>query len=97
MLDELVHLLEGAFVEQEFDPLTDRKFAFAVLALAALDASAFLGGGMAAAEFIETIHQSSEYRATPRWLASHTRAVFHAINRWHHQMALSNAIIEVRS
>jgi len=65
MLDELVHFLESAFVEQEFDTFADSKFAFLVLAFAALGASSFLGGGMAAAEFVETIHQSSEYRGTP--------------------------------
>jgi putative methionine-R-sulfoxide reductase with GAF domain len=62
VLDELVHLFEGAFVEQEVDAFPDGKFALTVLAFAALGPSAFFGRGMAAPEFIQTIHQSSEYR-----------------------------------
>jgi two-component system, cell cycle sensor histidine kinase and response regulator CckA len=62
VLNELVHLLEGAFVEQEIDAFTDGKFAFTVLAFAALGPPTFFSGGVTAPEFIETIHQSSAYR-----------------------------------
>ena len=43
MLDQLVELLEGAFVEEAFHPLPGRELAFRVLPLAALPAAAFLG------------------------------------------------------
>ena len=43
MRDQLVGLFESAVVEQELDTLARRHFAFLVLALAALLASARLG------------------------------------------------------
>src|SRR5262249_39542847 len=43
MEHELVELLEGAFVQQELDPLARRELAFGVLALAALRPPAVLG------------------------------------------------------
>jgi hypothetical protein len=39
-----------------------------MLAFAAFGAPAFFSGGMAAAEFVETIHQSTEYRGMRRQL-----------------------------
>ncbi len=55
--DQLVHLLEGAFVEQQFDALARGEFAFLVLARAAFWSAALLGGGMAAAQFFKPIHR----------------------------------------
>ena len=49
MRDELVDLLEGAFVEQQVDALAGGEFAFLVLAVAALGAAALFGGVVAAA------------------------------------------------
>jgi hypothetical protein len=50
--DELVELLEGAFVEQQLDTFTNGKFAFAMLALAALGSTSLLSRGVAAAQFL---------------------------------------------
>ena len=63
VLDELVDFFEGAFVEQQFDAFAGGEFAFFVLALAAFGTSAFFGGGVAAAEFFEAVHECSGYRA----------------------------------
>ena len=49
--DELVELLEGAFIEQQRDALARRQLAGLVFALAALGASAFFGRGAASAQF----------------------------------------------
>jgi hypothetical protein len=50
MGDELIDLLEGAFVEEQGDALTRGQLAGMALAFAALGASAFFGGGAAAAQ-----------------------------------------------
>jgi hypothetical protein len=57
VLDELVHLFEGAFIEQEFDALADGEFPFGVLPLTALRPSAFVSRRVASPEFFEAIHQ----------------------------------------
>ena len=49
MGDELVELLEGVLVEEQFDALAGAEFSFLVLAGAALRASALLGGFVAEA------------------------------------------------
>jgi glycogen phosphorylase len=64
VLDELVHLFEGAFIEEQVDALADCEFPLGVLPLAALSTSAFFSSGMAALEFFKPIHQSSGYRVT---------------------------------
>ena len=53
--DELVDLFEAALVEQEQDALAGGELAFAVLAIAALRASALFGESVAAVEFEEGI------------------------------------------
>jgi hypothetical protein len=60
VLDQLVHLVERAFVEQKIDALAGGELAFFVLAFAALGTSALFGGRVAAAELFQTIHQCSE-------------------------------------
>jgi hypothetical protein len=49
MRDQLVELLEGVLVEQQFDALAGAELAFLVLAGAAFRPSTLLGGFMAAA------------------------------------------------
>ncbi len=51
MGDELVGLFERAFVEQQQDAFAGGELALAMLAFAALCASAFFGEGVAAVEF----------------------------------------------
>ena len=53
--DQLVHLLERAFVEQQVDALARRELAFFVLPLHALLAAARFGIGVAAAHFGESV------------------------------------------
>ena len=53
MAHQLVHFLEGAFVEQQIDALARGKFPFLMLPRAALLAPPRFGGGMAAAQFFE--------------------------------------------
>ena len=53
VLDEFVDLLEGAFIEEQFQPLAGREFALGVLARAALLAATGIGLGVASAEFVE--------------------------------------------
>ena len=55
--DQLVGLLEGAFVEQELDALARRHLAFLVLLLAALFPAAFFGQVIALLEFLEFLFQ----------------------------------------
>ena len=56
MRDQLVDLFEGAFVEEQFDALAGGELALVVLAVAALVAATLLGGGVAAAELLESVH-----------------------------------------
>ena len=55
MADQLVHLFEGAFVQQQFDALARRELAFLVLPLPALLAAAGLGDGVPAPDFVEPV------------------------------------------
>ena len=55
--DQLVGLFEGAFVEQELDALPRRHFAFFVLALAALLASAVFGQLVALLQFCDFLFE----------------------------------------
>ena len=57
MRDQLVGLLEGAFVEQELDALAGRHFAFFVLALAALLSAAVFGQLIARLQFGEFLFE----------------------------------------
>ena len=52
---QLVHFLEGAFVEQQIDALARRQLAFRVLPLHALLAATGFGIGVAAAHFGESV------------------------------------------
>ena len=64
MRDQLVGLFEGAVVEQELDALPRRHFAFLVLALAPLLASAFFGEPVALFQFCKfffEIHVRKDY------------------------------------
>jgi len=64
VLNQLIHFLEGAFIEEKVNALANGQLSSAMLAFAALRTSAFLGSRVTAQEFVETIHQSSEYRAS---------------------------------
>ena len=55
--DQLIHLFERAFVQQQFDAFARGKLAFRVLPLAPFRAAAFFGGGVTAAQFFQTIHR----------------------------------------
>jgi hypothetical protein len=57
MLDQFIHLFERSFVEKQFDAFAGGELAFAVLPFAALRPSAFIGGGVAAAHFFESVHK----------------------------------------
>ena len=53
--DELVHLFEGAFVEQQVDAFARGELAFLVLLVPALLAAPRLGDGMAASHFFQAV------------------------------------------
>src|SRR6185437_9626405 len=55
VLDEFVELLEGVFVEEQFDALARAELSFFVLALAAFGAAACFGFGASMREFVERI------------------------------------------
>ncbi len=56
MPDQLVHLLECVFVQQQIDALARREFAFFVLPRIPFFAAACFGNGMAAPHFRKTVH-----------------------------------------
>jgi hypothetical protein len=55
MADQLVHLFERAFVQQQVDALARRQLAFLMLPLLALLAAAGFGIGVAAAHFHHSV------------------------------------------
>ena len=55
MLDEVVELLEGAFVEQQRDPLARRELALAVLALLSLGPAPLFGPADLVLERLEVL------------------------------------------
>ena len=59
VLDEHVPLFEGALVEQDFDALTRREFAFGVLSVNALLATAHAGSGALVFKlFVDVLHKA---------------------------------------
>ena len=67
----LLHAAHEAWQQSGWNPSEDLPV---VLPLTAFRASAFFRGGMAAPEFVESIHQSSEYRVN-RFRALHYKSV----------------------
>ena len=55
MADQLVHLFERAFVEQQIDALARRQLAFRVLPLHPLLAAARFGIGMTAPDLCQSV------------------------------------------
>ena len=55
MANQLVHLFEGAFIEQQVDPLARQKLALLMLPLDARLAAARVGIGVAAADFGKSV------------------------------------------
>ena len=64
MPHQLVHLLEGAFIEQQIDALPRRKLAFLVLPRAAFLAASRLGRGVAAAQFLQSVRHKRRYKSS---------------------------------
>jgi hypothetical protein len=54
--DEFVEFLEGALIEEKFDPFARGELAFGVLAFAAFEPAPGLGTRVAAAEFFDGVH-----------------------------------------
>ena len=65
--DQFVGLFEGAFVQQEFDALARRHFAFFVLALAALGSAAIFGELVALLEFGNFLFEIHAARIIAGW------------------------------
>ena len=59
MLNQLVHFLETAFIEQQFDTFPNGQLSLTMLPFAALASSAFFSGSMTTAEFFQTIQNTS--------------------------------------
>jgi hypothetical protein len=53
--DEFVQLFEGAFIEEQFDALAGRQFAFPMLAFPPLLAATFFGPGVPPPHFIQSV------------------------------------------